>query len=339
MAKPVEGVAGSGEHTHLGVSARLKNRKIINLFSAVDQRKDFLNPIGFGGLMGLLKNYEAINPFVSPSNDSLNRLKPGYEAPVCIVTSLGHSPEEPSRNRTILAGLVRDLNNPMATRFELRSPNPKSNTYLVLAVSYMAMLDGIKSALEAHKTPSELEKSISKKKGVKDFYLDTDREYRSEKDVFEDFTEEERSELFGVAPATVWENIQGLYDYPEKREAVSGNGVIPPIAIESFAEYAINQWKTELHDRIIPDYMRNIRGYVMLHGSDATDYDHANWDKIQAMKLEIAKDSLSYKSLLSRVKDALDEKNYKLASDLQIELQNKMSILRSLYVKYRQNLF
>jgi glutamine synthetase len=57
------------------------------------------------------------------------------------------------------------------------------------------------------------------------------------------------------------------------------------------------------------------------------------------MKLEIAKDSLSYKSLLSRVKDALDEKNYKLASDLQIELQNKMSILRSLYVKYRQNLF
>ena len=39
----------------------------------------------------------------------------------------------------------------MATRFELRSPNPKSNTYLVLAASYMAMLDGIKAALEAER--------------------------------------------------------------------------------------------------------------------------------------------------------------------------------------------
>ena len=39
----------------------------------------------------------------------------------------------------------------MATRFELRSPNPKSNTYLVLATGYMAMLDGIKAALEAER--------------------------------------------------------------------------------------------------------------------------------------------------------------------------------------------
>ena len=76
--------------------------------------------------MGLLKNYEVINPFVSATNDAFNRLKPGYEAPVCIVTSLGRSLNEPSRNRTVLAGLIRDNKNPLATRFELRSPNPKS---------------------------------------------------------------------------------------------------------------------------------------------------------------------------------------------------------------------
>ena len=112
--------------------------------------------------MGLLKNYDVINPFVSSTNDSLNRLKPGYEAPVCTVTSLGHSAKMPSRNRTVLVGLVREIGNTMATRFELRSPNPKSNTYLVLAASYMAMLDGIKEALEHSKTPADLEKSISK---------------------------------------------------------------------------------------------------------------------------------------------------------------------------------
>ena len=339
MAKPVPGVAGSGEHTHMGVSARLKNGKVINLFTAAEPTVDFLNPIGFGGLMGILKNYEAINPFVSPTIDALNRQKPGYEAPVCVVTSLGHNASDPSRNRTILVGLVRDLNKSMATRFELRSPNPKSNTYLVIASSYMAMLDGIRKALQAQKTPEELEKSISKKRGQKDFYLEEGRESRSEKDVFEDYTEEERSTLFGIAPKTVWENIQGFYIHPEKTKAICPEDVISPISLESFAVYAINQWKTELHDRVIPDFMRDIREYKPVHGSDATDYDVANWEEINGMRQYIAKDSLSSKGLLTRVREALDQGEYQLASDLKIELQEKMGQLRNLYVKYRENLF
>ena len=138
-------------------------------------KKDFLSPIGFGALMGLLKNYEVINPFISSSNDSMNRLKPGYEAPVCIVTSLGRSVNMPSRNRTVLVGLVRDLNNPLATRFELRAPNPKSNTYLVLATAYVAIIDGVRAVLSGEKTSADLERSLSKKYGEEDFYLDTDR--------------------------------------------------------------------------------------------------------------------------------------------------------------------
>ena len=111
-AKPIIGVAGSGEHTHVGIAAKLKSGKIVNLFSPTDMRQYFLSAIGYGAIMGLLKHYEVINPFISSTNDSLNRLKPGFEAPVCIVTSLGHTPAVPSRNRTILAGLVRDVNSP-----------------------------------------------------------------------------------------------------------------------------------------------------------------------------------------------------------------------------------
>ena len=39
----------------------------------------------------------------------------------------------------------------MSTRFELRSPNPKTNIYLATAVSYMAMIDGIKYAVKNKK--------------------------------------------------------------------------------------------------------------------------------------------------------------------------------------------
>ena len=89
QAKPIFGVAGSGEHTHVGIAARLKDGKIINLMSPADMKKDFLSAVGYGVLMGILKNYEVVNPIVSATTDAFNRLRPGFEAPIWIVTSLG----------------------------------------------------------------------------------------------------------------------------------------------------------------------------------------------------------------------------------------------------------
>mgnify|MGYP002577311746 CR=1 FL=1 len=338
MAKPMTGIAGSGEHTHLGVAAKLKDGRKINLFSGKDN--EFMGPIGFGALLGILKNYEVINPFVSASNDSLNRLKPGYEAPVCTVTSLGHTVEKPSRNRTVLIGLVRELGNPLATRFELRAPNPKSNTYLVIAASYMAMLDGIKASLAAKKSSDDLLASLSKKWGDEDFYLEKDREYRSEREVFEEFTEEERNKLFGRAPATVWENINAFDIYPEKLEVFKADGVMNDLTLESYKEAIISQWATELHDRIIPNSMETVRRCVKLHDDDdCTNLDISRWLQIDIKRKAIGKDSIGNKCLLTRIKEALDIGDYETASDLQIEMQKAVEDLAELYITYRKNLF
>ena len=115
MSKPIEDVAGNGMHIHLGAKAKLKDGKRINIFNGSENH--FLGNIGYGALMGLLKNYEVMNPFISSTYDSLKRLKPGYEAPVCTVTSLGNEPRIPSRNRTVLISLIKDINSLMATRF------------------------------------------------------------------------------------------------------------------------------------------------------------------------------------------------------------------------------
>ena len=338
MAKPMTGVAGSGEHTHLGVAAKLKDGRKINLFSG--RENEFLSPIGFGALLGILKNYEVINPFVSASNDSLNRLKPGYEAPVCIVTSLGHSVEKPSRNRTVLIGLVRELGNPLATRFELRAPNPKSNTYLVIAASYLAMLDGIRASLEKEKTPTELLASISKKYGEEDFYLEKDREYRSEREVFEEFSEEERNRLFGRAPMTVWENIRAFDLYPEKLEVFKADGVMNDMTLASYREATVSQWATELHDRIIPNNMEVVRRCVKLHDDeDCTNLDIQRWLEIDLKRKLIGKDSMRERCLLSSVRDALDSGDYEKASKLQIEMQKSVEQLAEMYITYKKNLF
>lgn len=340
MAKPMEGVAGSGEHTHMGVSARLKNGKTINLFAPKEMEQDFLNPIGFGALMGLLKNYEVMNPFIASSNDALNRLKPGFEAPVCIVTSIGHTAKVPSRNRTVLVGLVRDIKNPLSTRFELRSPNPKSDTYLVLASSYLAMLDGISAVLSAKKTPKELEVSLSKKAGEEDFYLETDRAYRSEKDVFDEYTQEEREKLFGRAPLTVWENISAFHNHPDKLKVLlNKENVIDQITLESYEEATLAAWATELHNRIIPNTMALVRECQKLHkDDDCTDFDILNWNTIQELRIYLGQDEIVKKSLLTRIKLALDGENYEEASQLQIEMQEKVQKLTDTYIEYKKNL-
>jgi glutamine synthetase len=339
MAKPMDGVAGSGEHTHIGVAAKLKNGERVNLFSAKDKDSDFMSPIGFGALLGMLKNYEIMNPFIASSNDALNRLKPGFEAPVCIVTSIGHTVENPSRNRTVLIGLVRDTNNPLSTRLELRSPNPKSNTYLVLATAYMTMLDGIKAALEAKKTPKELEASLSKREGQEDFYLETGRAYRSEKDVYAEYTEEERERLFGKAPRTVWESISAFDEYPEKMKVIQKEGVLDPLSLESYKEAITAAWATELHNRIIPNTMKLVRECKKCHlDNDCTDLDVLNWEKIQELRIYLGRDKIQRKSLLTRIKEALDNFEYEEASHLQIEMQEKTQQLVDTYTEYKKNL-
>ena len=119
-AKPIQGVAGSGGHTHFGVSLVLKDGTFKNLFAPKDMTKDYLSEAGYGALMGLLHNYEVINPITTNSIDGFERLVPGFEAPVCIVTSLGHTYETPSRNKSVLVGLIRDAKKPKSLRFELK---------------------------------------------------------------------------------------------------------------------------------------------------------------------------------------------------------------------------
>ena len=338
MAKPVEGVAGSGKHVHLGVAAKLKDGRKVNLFTALDPARDYMNPIGFGALMGLLKNYEILNPLTNCTNDAFNRLKPGYEAPICIVTSLGRSVAFPSRNRTVLIGLIRDLHNSMATHFELRSPNPKSNTYLVAAGGIMAMLEGITAALRAGKTPAELEKSISKGYGEEDFYLDTDRVYRAENNIFEDYTPAERERYFGKAPATVWDSISAFDRYPEKLSILTRDDVMTPMDIESYKRAVIDQWKNELHDRIVPELAHKAKSCVKRHGADAADLDLLRWEQIRLEIYDLTKDTNTHTSLLTMLNTALEAGAYDTASVLQIEAQSRISALEAAYSKYLRNL-
>ncbi|MTI96155.1 MAG: glutamine synthetase [Firmicutes bacterium] len=337
-AKPIDDVAGSGKHAHFGASVTLADGEMYNLFNPADMKADYLSPLGYGALMGLLKNYEAVSPFVTASNDAFNRMQPGFEAPVCTVASLGHSTSEPSRNRSVLVGLVREPGNPRATRLELRAPNPQSNTYLVLASVYQAMVDGIVAMAKSGLSAKELEMTISKPAGEDAFYLESNRAYRSEENVFEHYNEAERNQLFGTPPATVWENLAQLDNAPEKTAVLLADDVFTPAIIGSYRAALLEQWTMELEHRILPTNLNFIRECKKLHADSENDADVKLWNQIKAKRDYLARDTLSRPCLSCRIRTALASGDYQQASDLQQEMAREIANLRQLYRQYRRNI-
>ena len=339
-AKPIEGVAGSGKHTHIGVAAKLNSGRVLNLFSHINFEDQFASSYAISALMGILKNYEVINPFVAPTIDSLNRLKPHFEAPICIVSSLGRESHMPSRNRSILIGLIKDMDAKLATRFELRAPNPLTNVYLTLSACYQGMLDGINKAGKTMNL-NELMNEFSKQYGDDAKYLDKFRMYRSEENVFDFYTEEKRNIYFGKPPATVYENIINFQKYPEKLDVLKNNGVFTEQIIKSYKKYILDTWLYELSHRTIDNNIEIVRSCCKAHNNndDISDLDIINWAKISTLRCMLMKDGLQQKSIFSSIKTAIENLDYEKVSELQLLMNEKISELKSQYSKYRKNLF
>lgn len=340
-AKPIHGVAGSGAHTHVSVAAKLKDGRLVNLFAPKDLKNDYLSPIGYASLMGMMKNYEVLAPIVTNTNDGFNRLVPGFEAPVCVVTSLGHTYGIPSRNRSVLVGLIRDIDKPKSLRFELRSPNPLSNKYLVIAGCYQTMLDGIKAIADLKQFDTKLlEAELSKAPSDKGFYLEEGRAYRDENNIFNYYTLEERNARFGQPPRTVYEAMLAFETYPEKLKSLTQGAVFTEAIIDSFKVGSLDKWKKKLSSRIIDRNIRLLTSFVKLHSHENMDaIDEVMWDAIEQIKYDLMKNTLKGPSIYGMIKSAIDVGNYKEASDLQIEAKKKMEEIQQLYVNYKKNIF
>ena len=62
------------------------------------------------------------------------------------------------------------------------------------------------------------------------------------------------------------------------------------------------------------------------------------WTKIKHMRAELGQNDIGRDCLLSRLANALDEEDYDTASDLQIEMQDKLQELSHNYILYLRNL-
>lgn len=132
MPKPLEGVSGSGLHTNMSLF-----RNGVNVFND-PKDPEGLSLVARQFIGGLLAHIRGISAIANPLVNSYKRLIPGYEAPCNISWSL--------HNRSPLIRIP--ANRGENTRIELRSPDPASNPYLLMATCLAAGLDGIRRQLD-----------------------------------------------------------------------------------------------------------------------------------------------------------------------------------------------
>ncbi len=322
-AKPIEKVAGNGAHLHFSIFSKLKNGKMINLFH--DEENEFMSSIGYGAFMGILKNYEVISPFVSNSIDSLKRLEPGFEAPVCTVASLGISKEIPSRNRSILIALIRDTENPKSTRFELRSPNPKTNLYLTLAAINMCVVDGINYSI--NKDETTLLREFSKNYGEDSSYLEKYRMYRSEDNIFEKYSSDERDKYFGKSAKTVYENMFFLND--PKCSILLKNDVFTTSIINSFKLSSLDRYLMEIEHRLLPKYKNEINSLIENFKYN-TKASSLTYFMLNELHFKLFSNTFDHLSLYSKMKDFIKNKDFENISNLHIEIEQTIDTFKKI---------
>ena len=149
------------------------------------------------------------------------------------------------------------------------------------------------------RTAEELLAELSKQPGEQGLYLETDRAYRSEEDVFEHYTAEERDARFGKPPATVWENMLGFEHNEKKLAVITAGGTLTPRIIDSFRTGALLRWKIELISRIIPENRDIVRRMTEIKSDFVTDQDAYMWNKIRDLRVYLAKDTIDDKALFT----------------------------------------
>lgn len=159
MPKPENNINGSGMHTHQSL---WKNGK--NVFYSKDNEYG-LSEIALAYIAGNIYHAEEISAILSPTVNSYKRLVPGYEAPVYICWG--------QVNRSALIRVPKTLKRKkdVATRIEIRNPDPSCNPYLAFVGMLELGMYGIKNNLTP---PEPVEENVYhfdehelKRKGIK----------------------------------------------------------------------------------------------------------------------------------------------------------------------------
>jgi glutamine synthetase len=211
MPKPLEGVQGSGMHTHVSLFEGDENA----FHDPGDPYQ--LSKVAKGFIAGLLRHASEITAVTNQTVNSYKRLVPGFEAPVYVSWA--------RNNRSALVRVPVAKRKAQSTRIEYRAPDPACNPYLAFAVILAAGMKGIEDGYEL---PSEAATNI--------FEL-TDEERAAERleplpqSLADALTAMEQSELVAE---TLGEHIFEWFLRNKRREWLGYKSQVTPFELERY---------------------------------------------------------------------------------------------------------
>ncbi len=158
MPKPIFGENGSGMHIHQSLF-----KGSSNAFYDANEKYN-ISKIGKNYIAGILKYSNEMCSVLAQTVNSYKRLVPGYEAPVYVAWA--------NRNRSALIRVpMYKPGKELATRMELRCPDPACNPYLAFSIMLAAGLEGIEKGYEledpVEKNIFAMNKAEMKSAGIK----------------------------------------------------------------------------------------------------------------------------------------------------------------------------
>ena len=151
MPKPLEGVQGSGMHTHLSLFEGDENA----FHDPGDPYK--LSKVAKGFIAGLLHHAREITAITNQTVNSYKRLVPGFEAPAYVSWA--------RNNRSALVRVPVAKSKAQSTRIEYRAPDPACNPYLAFSVILAAGLRASRRATTCRPRPPPTSSSSPTRSG------------------------------------------------------------------------------------------------------------------------------------------------------------------------------
>jgi len=154
MPKPLDGVQGSGMHTHMSLW-----RDGENAFHSPDHEYG-LSTVAQQFIAGTLRHAREITAVTNQLINSYKRLNDGLEAPRYVSWARNNQ-------STLVRVPVTKPNKPAATRIEYRALDPSCNPYLAYSVILAAGMKGIEEGYDLQEeTTANLFDSVTRESGV-----------------------------------------------------------------------------------------------------------------------------------------------------------------------------
>ena len=329
----IDELAVNNEYYYIDIKAVLKTGELSNLLIVPDNDKTGPGLIGLSFIYGLLKNPSIIAPFLTSRNNNFHKYS---KTPLSQMTAWFAGGQAPTDDGQAVSYLMHP-SAPENARLIMQLPHLFANSHLSLAAITLCMLDGFRY-MTSHLSEGRHIASVLRSSFAPEISnWEEAHRHLLQNDIFSTFS---RANIFLQRidpPRTVYESFRTFLYAEQLLDILCFHNVFSEANIAVFTQSMLMQWQDDLASHILPAALQLVRNIKMSHEPEDS-YDDAIWKDIQTLRNRLAKDTKDRVSIFTEIRLAIDSRNFKELSRLQVSMEKLVDELRIRYQEDSQNM-